>query len=142
VKRLALVLRMVTVLASCDSLTGPGSRLRVVALATTYTRDESDGVAVRFRVTNLTRDPVYLRRCGWIDAEALQRRGGEWIPRYGGVCPANMDMSLITLPRGHTLEGERLIRDAGQYRLRIGVTDRRSGDVRYRFVYSSTFLVE
>lgn len=49
-------------------------------------------------------------------------------------------MSPVVLPSGITLHGERFIAEPGRYRLRIGVSERRSSSSQY--ADSNTFVLE
>lgn len=110
--------------AACQQLaTGPGqSQLRVETTGTTFTRGAAPEFAViPFVVTNQDSRPIYLAWCGERLMAALDRReAGQWVQHSGDGCLTNQDISPVELAPGATVQSQRGVTEAGEYRLRLG----------------------
>jgi hypothetical protein len=110
--------------AACQQLaTGPGqSRLLIETAGTTFTRGAAPEFAViPFVVTNQGSRSIYLARCGErLMAAPDRREAGQGVQHSGDGCLTNQDMSPVELAPGATVQSQRGVTEAGEYRLRLG----------------------
>lgn len=79
-------------------------------------------VAVPFTVTNRGAVSAFLAACGGRIMVAINRRDeGRWVQYSGNPCTTAMSMAPVELEPGQTIPGTATIREAGEYRFRIGV---------------------
>ena len=84
---------------------------------------ENDVVVVSFSVTNIGSRTHYLAACDHRPATALDRRQeGRWAPYSSTICIAILSSVPIPLRPGERLQSALRIREAGVYRLRLGVS--------------------
>ena len=115
----------ISVASGCGVLSSePDSpNVQVEVNASTLEIDPSVGsVMVPFTVRNTAGADVYLDRCGDRISTLVERReNGRWVHFLSDGCPAVFDMSPLLLEVGAQRSSFRILRDRGQYRLRIGV---------------------
>ena len=84
---------------------------------------ENDVVVVSFSVTNIASRTYYLAACDDRPAAELDRRQeGRWAPYSSTVCIAILSSVPIPIRPGERLQSAWTIREAGVYRVRVGVS--------------------
>lgn len=123
--KLIPVLPLILLLGACNSPIDPNAvALEINTQASEFVISPSRGsVSVPFKITNRDATSTFIARCGDRIMAALDRReGGTWVQHSGDACLTNVAMAPVEIAPGQSLEATREIREAGQYRLRIGVS--------------------
>ncbi len=121
----AVVLFLVSV-GACASSTEPEDALTVTTAAPQYARDALGFALIPFRVSNASRNTVYLTTCGGVvSANVEQRAGGPvWAASLAAAgCLSSFHAGPYRLEPGQSVQGSQSGRfTAGEYRLSVPVS--------------------
>lgn len=123
-----LLLLLPFLFGACQSVVDPAAPETSLDLQTQgseFVLSPSAGsVSVPFTVTNHGARSIPLPRCGDRLMIGLDRREGrQWVQYSGDSCITIYRMDPVELKSGQALDGIREVREPGQYRLRIGMSD-------------------
>jgi hypothetical protein len=124
--RASLLLLLPLLFGACQSTVDPSATaLQLRTEGSKFVLSASTGsVSVPFTIKNRGSASVFVARCGGRVRAALDRReDGRWVQYSGDACLAIYPMDPVEVGAHQVLRGARAIRERGQYRLRIGVTE-------------------
>lgn len=112
-------LALVTGPAACDGIMGIDPVLHVQTVENFHAREDGS-VRLRYRVTNVSDEPLRLNRCDGAINPVVERRDGEdWESLYSGIC-LHDGTSPTALAPGASEEGAINIREPGMMRILVG----------------------
>lgn len=141
-RRLALYLTCIPLLAACAGIVADGDRaVKVLTAGSEYALPAGGGaVQVPFNVSNGREDAVLVARCVERIAAVLERKEGDaWIEVGGGACPAHLPTVPLTLRPTSLVQDELSLDAPGVYRIHVWC--REPGNEGELAAYSNDFTV-